>query len=326
MAIYTTPDLYDQFLKHLSSTFKFTEQGDLKEYLSIKYERNELNSSMTASQESMAENILETINMKSCKPVSTPMMPGTTIKRNTDSPLDESEKKLYLTVVGKLNWMAIWTRPDLAFTLSQLSKALANPGSEHMIALKHAVRYIQATKKYSVNYGGQAAMEAKQRYGKDQIYAFADASFMSDPETCCGTTGYVIFLNGTPVAWRSRTQTTVAKSTAEAEYMSASRAVHEIIYLRRFLNALGFPQNGPTNLMEDSTACIAICNNSAHRERTKHIDVHKYFARQHVQDGTVKMVHCPTSEQLADAFTKSLPKDTIKRLTMRILGQSQGQC
>jgi Reverse transcriptase (RNA-dependent DNA polymerase) len=311
--------LYDDFKSQIREQFEITEQGNLRAYLSVNYERRE-DGSMTADQSSMIDSILESHGMSDCKGISTPMLPGTTLRRACDEPLSEKDAKVYMSGVGKVNFLAVSSRPDISFCVSELAKAFAKPCRLHEIALKHLFRYLKYTRDYNICYGGEAAAAAYKKYGKNQLYAFADASFLSDSETYCGTTGFVVFLNGTAVMWKSRAQSLITRSTAEAEYVSASACVHEIIYLRRFLEALGFPQTGPTALLEDSTACIAICENTAHRERTKHINLHKYFARQHVADGTVRLVHCPTSEQRADLFTKALPKATVKEHTKVIMG------
>jgi hypothetical protein len=126
--------------------------------------------------------------------------------------------------------------------------------------------------------------------------------------------------NDGPISWKSKLQKTVALSTAEAEYYSASSAAVEVIYLRNLLKSMGFGQSSWTPVYEDNTACIEWGNNViGGRERAKHIDIRKHFAHQAIQFGHLKLVKVDTADQLADLFTKPLPPAVHEACLTKIL-------
>jgi len=127
-------------------------------------------------------------------------------------------------------------------------------------------------------------------------------------------------LGGGAVSWSSRLQTTVALSTAEAEYMALSAAVQEAIYLRRSLKSLGFEQKAPTPIMEDNQGCIAMTANPVQHKRTKHIDIRYHFTRERIIAGDVIVLYVPTEHQLGDVFTKPLQKVKLEYFRQLILG------
>jgi hypothetical protein len=107
---------------------------------------------------------------------------------------------------------------------------------------------------------------------------------------------------------RSKMQKTVALSTAEAEYYSASELAIEILYLGNLLANMGFPEGLDTPVYEDNTACIEWGNHViGGRERAKHIDIQKHFAHEVMQQRAMRPIKVATGDQLADMFTKPLP-------------------
>ena len=118
------------------------------------------------------------------------------------------------------------------------------------------------------------------------------------------TTGNLFLYNRGPISWGSTLQRTVALSTAEAEYYSASTAAVEVIYLLYLLQNIGFARKKWTPVYEDSNACIEWGNNIiGGRERAMHIDIRKHFAHEAIQKGHLRLVRVDTSEKLADIFT-----------------------
>ena len=120
------------------------------------------------------------------------------------------------------------------------------------------------------------------------------------------TTGFVALINGASVSWQLKCQPTVALLSTEAEYMVATQATKEAIWLHQLLSELGHPQKGATIICEDNSGCIKLAKNPIHHACTKHINIQHYFVREKVLSGEVKLVHCSTNEQLANIITKAL--------------------
>ena len=131
------------------------------------------------------------------------------------------------------------------------------------------------------------------------LKCYVDASFAADLDTRRSTTGYVFKIAGGPVSWQSRMQTSVALSSMKSEYMAASAAAQEAIWLNRLLEEMGFHSTKPIILYEDNKAAIL----------SKHIDTRKYFLRDAVINGKIKLEYIKTTDQLADGLTKALTPD-----------------
>ena len=124
------------------------------------------------------------------------------------------------------------------------------------------------------------------------------------------------------MAWRSKLQASVSMSTAEAEFIAASSTATEVVWLRRILHDLGAPQHDATPLYEDNNACILLSENPSHKGRVKHIDLRIHSLREHVRDGHVTLISCPTADMSADVLTKALPSPAFRRHCDVIMGQT----
>ena len=138
------------------------------------------------------------------------------------------------------------------------------------------------------------------------LSAYADADYAADREKRRSRTGFVIYLNGAPISWRSKLQSVVALSTAESEYIAASQAAQEIVYFRGLLERLGFAQIEATFLHEDNEACVQLARNPVYRERSKHIEVCYHYLRDQVAKEAIAMAPIRSEFNIADIFTKAL--------------------
>ena len=136
---------------------------------------------------------------------------------------------------------------------------------------------------------------------------WVDSDYAADVDTRRSMTGFVLSMNNGPIAWRSKRQSCVTLSSAEAEFVAASICGTEIVYLRLLLRDLGLEQSGPTVLYEDNAACIKMSENPVNAERSRHIDTRDYWLREQVRWGHVKLLKCAGTQNVADALTKSLP-------------------
>jgi hypothetical protein len=118
---------------------------------------------------------------------------------------------------------------------------------------------------------------------------------------------------GGSVSWSSKKQPTVALSTVEAEYMAASNATKEAIWLRTLLSDLGFTQVQATTLHSDNMGCIALSLNPVSHSRAKHIDIRHHFICERVASNEIDIKFCSTKDMVADIFTKALPKDAFEK-------------
>ena len=104
-----------------------------------------------------------------------------------------------------------------------------------------------------------------------------------------------------------------SRGSSEAEFVAASQAGQEVLYLRALLKGLAYLQHGPTQIWEDNTSCILMSENPTSRERSRHVDVCVHFLRDMVRDGSVKLIKCAGTQNVADALTKSLPRPAFHK-------------
>eukprot|EP00253_Pinus_taeda_P025064 PITA_25064 len=122
------------------------------------------------------------------------------------------------------------------------------------------------------------------------------------------TSGYVFHMGSGAISWASKKKPVVALLTAEAEYVAATAAACQAVWLRRVLRDLCHEQENGTTIYCDNSSAIVLSKNFVFHKRTKHIDTKFHFTRELVNNGEIVLQHCRTEDQLADILTKPLPK------------------
>jgi len=140
-----------------------------------------------------------------------------------------------------------------------------------------------------------------------QLTAYSDSDWASCPMSRRSVTGYVVLLNNSPISWKSKKQSTVARSFAEAEYRAMAQAAAEVTWLASLLKDLGVSHIKPVTLNCNSQSALHIARNPIFHKRTKHIEVDCHFTRDKVIEGLLQLSYLPTQHQLADVLTKILP-------------------
>ncbi len=148
------------------------------------------------------------------------------------------------------------------------------------------------------------------------LIVYADASFAVG-DTMQSVSGYIIYLNGTPLLWGSLKQTIVVDSSCSAEYVAASVACKQVIHSENLIGFLGFCCPKPYVLYTDSTACLSIASNSLRLGNVRHLAIRYNLVRCYVTIGEVTMRYCVTEEMVADLLTKIVAGAQDARLTIR---------
>jgi len=216
--------------------------------------------------------------------------------------------KRYQSIVGALNYSATHTRPDVAYSVGQLSRAMAYPTPELLLAAEHVLRYLHRTRHLGLRYEADTL----------PLEGYSD----SDWAVKHSTSGFVFQICRAAISWGSKKQKSVALSSCEAEIVAASEASKEAIYLRRFLNELGFGSDKPTPLKVDNQAARDLAYNPEHHERTKHIDRRHFYVRELVEAEELVVPFVRTADNIADFFTKPLPPRTFIPMRNIIMNMS----
>ena len=204
-------------------------------------------------------------------------------------------------------YVMISTRPDISFAVGCLSRYLINPGKRHWDQAIRVLNYLRGTRNLVVSYSQDSASGLTLR-------GFSDSDWAGEKDGSWSTLGYIWMLSGGPISWKSRLQPIVALSSMEAEYITVTAAVQEGIWLCRVMGELGFEQVGATDLAVNNEGAIALSENPQAHPRTKHIRLRYHFIRQYVQEVVIKPRYVSTHDNIADIFTKNLPKDKFLEL------------
>jgi hypothetical protein len=120
--------------------------------------------------------------------------------------------------------------------------------------------------------------------------------------------GYAFLFDGGAISWSSRKQKLIILSTAESEYVTATHAAKEAIWLRRLLGELSLNALMPTQFYCDNQAALRLATNDNYYARTKHIDVRYHFIHHIAASHAIDLHYCPLEDMVADLLTKSLPR------------------
>ncbi|KAK8293837.1 hypothetical protein V6Z12_D06G215600 [Gossypium hirsutum] len=203
---------------------------------------------------------------------------------------------MYQRLLGRLLYLTN-TRLDIMFAVQHLSQFMHKPKKSHLEAAFRMVRYIRRRPGQGIFLFAAS---------KPQLMAFCDSDWASCPMSRRLVTGFCVKLGDSLISWKSKKQTTVSRSSAEAEYRSMAVAVAEVVWLNGLLREVSPSQFDKALIFSDSKVALQIAANLVFHERTKHIEINCHFVRDKIKDGTVQMQHIKTTEQLADLMTKAL--------------------
>ena len=294
-------DRMQELKQNLASRFKMKDMGPLHFLLGVTVVQGK--DCIAIHQKQYILKLLKRFGMEDAYPVSTPADVNTKLVKS-DGVSKEVDSSEYQSLVGSLLYAAIATRPDIAHAVGAVSKFCSNPSKVHLNAAKRILRYLKGT------------LESTLMYSKSECASptgYADANWAGDLDTRRSTSGNLFRMSGGAVSWASKTQSSVALSSSEAEYMALSMATQEATWIQKLLSDLKIdPQ--PIRIMEDNQGAIAIARNPVSHSRTKHIDIRYHYVREALERGIIDIEYCPTEFMAADLLTKPLPKSRFETL------------
>ena len=215
-----------------------------------------------------------------------------------------------MELTGTLMYAAVATRPDVAHAAYQLATHMQAPTERHWQAALRILRYLAGTRDVGLVFGahnGSVVGDSRGWQSQQQadVCCYADADWANSKVDRRSITGWVAKLNGDVVSWASKKQRTVALSTCEAELYAEAAAIQEVLWMRGLLKELGLYISTGSTVFGDNQSAIAVSKNGVKGERTKHVDIKYNFVTETVDRGDVRLKWIPTTEQLADIFTKA---------------------
>ena len=311
--------LTDEFEEWLPTYFQTTPPTDVSYFLGIRAtrDRGEVNeetgktedANIILDQVAFIDSVLKrlTIPLKEKHtplPLVEKLVSNPEPKENTNPDLVRS----YQSAIGSLMYIMLGTRPDLAFAVGKLASFASNPSPEHQRAISHMFCYLNKTKDLSLRY--QYSEEIASPVG----FCDADWANSTDPENKrCSVSGACFFLSSAVFSWSSKKQAITAESTMEAEYITLWATGRQASWIRQFYKGITFPLESPVLVLTDLQSVIALATRTEVQHKgSKHFDVKYHSTKDRVERNEIKVSYVKTQLNVADIFTKSLPREVHK--------------
>jgi hypothetical protein len=297
----------------LTERYKMTDMGVAQKYVGIHIHRDMEKGEMWLHQASYCLDLLEKFKLVD-KPFPDTPLPADFVlfypwevlgagavsilpEGKVEEPLlDSAGQKRYQQIVGCLNYAAHVTRPDVAYAVSQLSRATQNPRGRHMAAAERCVCYLAGTADWGLHYMKQAGC---------YLECYVDANLGSSVDHK-SMTGIVLQVAGGPVFWTARKQDRVCSSTCDSESLAIMTAVQYVEHARDTLEEMGQVQMWPTPVFNDNSAAVKLCIDPRSHHKSIQLTRPMAYVRERTDRGIIAPVHVRTTEMPADFFTKRL--------------------
>ncbi|KAJ9565912.1 LOW QUALITY PROTEIN: hypothetical protein OSB04_001878 [Centaurea solstitialis] len=290
----------------LSKCFQMKDLREAAYILGIKIYRNRSRRLIGLSQSTYIDKILKKFRMDESKKGFIPMQHGIVLSKTQCPVSSQDQDKMksvpYASAIGSIMYAMLCTMPDVAYSVSVTSRYQQNPGEPHWVAVKNILKYLRRTKEMFLVFGG----------AEDEISVtgYSDASFQTDRDDFRSQSGYVFTLNGGAISWKSSKQDTIADSTTEAEYIAASDAAKEAVWLRNFLSDLRVVASisRPIDIFCDNSGAVAQAKEPREHHKSRHVLRKYHLIREIIGRGDVRICKIPTEDNVADPLTKPLAR------------------
>ena len=326
---------YQTFILAFSKQFECEEKGQVTHLLQTKVVWSDDGTEVSLLQSRHIDDLSQQYNVNNCKPMNTPMEHGLQLSPADELVSEGSSRLPYRQLLGSLWWIARVTRPDIMFAVAYLSR-FANCHSDiHYSHLLRVLKYLKTTSTQALRFRKHAPETAPLEVSSysdadrfpdepmltgDSVQTHSDSDWAGDKFDRRSVSGNITFLYGNPVNWNSHRQTTVALSSAEAEYYAMTDATKEALLVRQLLRELSYDHySAPVPIHVDNMGAKYIAENMINNKRTKHIDIRYHFIRHYIQDKAIRLDYVPTKLNIADLMTKALPIQDFRRLSRMLL-------
>ena len=299
--------------RYLSGEFEMKKLGRLKYFLGIEVAHSK--HGIFISQQKYITDLLRDTGKLACKPTTTPIDPHHKLGEAKEDGMVDTE--MYQRLVGELIYL-FHTRPDISYAVSVLSQFLHSPRKTHLQAVYGILQYLKGSLGKGILFKRSTRLNIEaytdKRSTRLNIEAYTDVDYAGSVVDRRSTSGYCVFIGENPVAWRSKKQNVVARSSVEAEYRAMALGVCELLWLKILLQDLKIEWEGTMRLHYDNKSAINIPHNAVQNDRTKHIEVDRYFIKEKIDSGVICTPYVPSQQQLADILTKGLRKPTFEAI------------
>ena len=298
-------DLLEYSLSELAKHFKLKIEENTNDYLSCEIIENKEGTKAWVGQPHLIKKIENTFGnmIKGLPKYKTPGTPGLGIFKpiSEESVIAPKDQTIYRSGVGMLLYLVKYSRPDIANAVQELAKGMQEPTPGAFKELKRVLKFVVDTK-----YKGLKLEPKFDEATNWNMTVYTDSDWASDKDSRRSVSGYVVFLMGCPIMWKSRQQKVISLSSSEAEIYACSDAAKEIKFVAQVLTTMGLNIKLPIIVRMDNVGAIFMAENVSVSQRTKHIDLRTKFLTQYIEEGFIKIIFVKSAENVSDGFTKNV--------------------
>jgi len=307
-----------QIKQLLQKKYKICDLGAVKRFLGIEIERTE-DGGYSICQRGCINTIIRRFGLMDAKLAKSSLDPQTDLTY-TCCEDKMANRKEYLSMVGSLMYAALGSRPDIAFSVTALSRYNVQPLEIHATEAKRVLRYLKSTSEFQIHYR-RLPSHIQSHDMPINIIGYTDSDWAENLTTRKSVGGCVFGLRYINVSeelvmsgliyWQAKSQSVMALSTLEAEYIACSHATWESLWLKRMLKeaADGMAvkvSDGPVPIRCDNQGAIKLIATRVVRQKSKHIDVKYHHVHDEQMKGSVKFQYVTFESNLADLLTKPI--------------------
>ena len=283
-----------------NNKFEMKDLGVADVILGIKISKT--SDGLTLSQSHYIEKIFKKFKQNDSSPMRTLVDVNLHLSKNNGKSLSQQE---YAQAIGSLMYVMNYTRPDIAYAVSKLSRYTSDPGPDHWKAIVRVLRYLKYTQNYGLHYSKYPAI----------LEGYCDANWISDTKHSKSTSGYLFTLGGGAVSWKSSKQMCIARSTMESEFIALDKAGEEAEWLRHFLEDIPiWPQPVPAICIHcNSQSVIGRAQSHLYNGKSRHIRRRHNTVRQLLSNDILTIEYIRSKENIADPLTKGLTREQVSK-------------
>jgi hypothetical protein len=249
---------------------------------------------------------MKRFQMEDSKPVGTPMATGCKLSKDDDSP--DVNQSSYRSMIGSLLYITA-SLPDIMQVVGMVRRYQAIPKQIHLQAIKRIFKYLKETMTYGLWYPRNQNL---------QLTAYSDVDWANCVDERKIVSGGAFYLGDSLVVWLSKKQGSISLSTTEVEYIAASTFFTQVLWMIQTLAYLEVKYTALIPIHCDKTSVISVSKNPIFHSKTKHIPIKYHFLREKVTNQIVQFHYIPTTEKIADIFTKPLAKTPFEYLRQKL--------
>jgi hypothetical protein len=331
------PEVEREFERILASFFPVSFLGVASHFLGIHLQwtdEPEGHLSVHLSQTAYVEETAALHRLEDVNPVLTPYRSGCHVD-TASGDVSEAITQEFQSLIGSLGWLASNTRPDISTIYGLLAQWSCKPTSGHIALARHALTYAISTKTHGISFTSIPTMfngtynhfpltHADANWGPQDAVPPNQRDPLPPRElplfTSRSISGFVTFLAGGPIHWKSARQRTTALSSTAAEIDATNEATKFLLGFSNTLQHMDhrdvfFPTGKPTVIYNDNRSCVDWCKGTT-TKNTRHIQMWENFIRENIANSFLTVEHIPGHLNIADIFTKEM-KDVDHFITIR---------